>query len=115
MRIIAGRFRGRRLATPRNNRTRPALELMRGALFDMIEADLGNARVLDLFSGTGSLGLEALSRGARTVTFVERARSACTVLRENIRQLQATAQTDVWMVDALRLTRASLAAQARNT
>lgn len=103
MRIIRGRFGGRKLTTPRDQRTRPALEMLRGAIFDMLEADLPDARVLDVFAGTGSLGLEALSRGAASITFVERARAACDVLGRNIATLGVEDQTDVIRADATRL------------
>lgn len=111
MRIIAGEFKGRRLASPKNGGTRPALELLRGALFDILEGDLPGARVLDLFSGTGSLGLEAISRGAAHATFVERSRSASGVLGKNIRSLRLRQRTEVRTADVLRLPRGAFAAR----
>ena len=110
MRIVGGAFRNRRLASPRDGRTRPALEMLRGAIFDMLEADLPGARVLDLFAGTGSLGLEALSRGAAEATFVERARGACEVLRKNIATLGVEDRARVIQTDALALAEAALPA-----
>jgi 16S rRNA (guanine966-N2)-methyltransferase len=87
MKIIAGSLRGRRLVPVKGTQTRPALEKVRGALFDMLEPDLPGSAVLDLFAGTGSLGLEALSRGARRIVFVEKSRAAQQALSSNIDQL----------------------------
>ncbi|MBA2338363.1 MAG: 16S rRNA (guanine(966)-N(2))-methyltransferase RsmD [Acidimicrobiia bacterium] len=84
MRIIAGVARGRRLLGPRGGTTRPFPDRVKEALFSSLGDVVVDAVVLDLFAGTGSLGLEALSRGAGAVTFVERDRSALAVLRENI-------------------------------
>ncbi len=84
MRIIAGVAKGRRLNGPTGRATRPFLERAREAVFSSLGALVENAAVLDLFAGTGSLGLEAMSRGAATVTFVERDRNALAVLRRNI-------------------------------
>lgn len=86
-RIIAGVARGRRLRVPPGGRTRPTADRAREGLFSAIEArvvDLGNVRFCDLYAGSGAVGLEALSRGVAAVTFVESARPALTVLRDNI-------------------------------
>ncbi len=85
MRIIAGRARGRRLCAPRGAATRPTPERVREALFSILAGRGTDALVLDLFAGTGALGLEALSRGARQAVFVESQRSALTCLMQNIR------------------------------
>lgn len=85
-RIVAGLAGGRRLAVPRHG-TRPTTERVREALFSAVESAMGGlsgARVLDLFAGSGALGLEALSRGAATATFVESDRGALAVLAKNI-------------------------------
>jgi 16S rRNA (guanine966-N2)-methyltransferase len=84
MRIIAGRFRGRRLKAPPGHRVRPTSDSLRETLFNVLGASVEGARVLDAFAGTGALGLEALSRGAREATFVERDPAALRVLQENI-------------------------------
>lgn len=84
MRIIAGVAKGRRLAGPRGDATRPMTDRMRESLFSSISARVPDATVLDLFAGSGSIGLEALSRGAAAVTFVERDRRALEVLRANV-------------------------------
>jgi 16S rRNA (guanine(966)-N(2))-methyltransferase RsmD len=84
MRIVGGAFGGRRLEVPFDERTRPMLEKTRGAVFNILGGAVAGARVLDLYSGTGALGLEALSRGAAWARFVERDRVALRCLRENI-------------------------------
>ena len=71
MRIIAGAFRGRRLHAPKGNRIRPTIDRVREAVFNMIAGEVPGARVLDLFAGTGAMGLEALSRGAHFCFFVD--------------------------------------------
>lgn len=89
MRIIAGEWRGRQIAAPKGDAVRPTLDRVREAWMSMVHTDLPGARVLDLFSGSGALGLEALSRGAVTVDFVENDPTAFRVLRENIAALGA--------------------------
>ena len=84
MRIVAGAAKGRRLTAPSSDRIRPTADRVKEALFASLQPVLPGARVLDLYAGTGALGLEALSRGARSVTFVERDRAALDVLRRNI-------------------------------
>ncbi|MGN6373794.1 MAG: 16S rRNA (guanine(966)-N(2))-methyltransferase RsmD [Solirubrobacteraceae bacterium] len=86
MRVIAGRLGGRRLKAPRGRDTRPTSDRVREALFSML-ADVSGARVLDLFAGTGALGIEALSRGAAHVVFVERSPAALAALRANLADL----------------------------
>ncbi len=87
MRVIAGRLGGRRLMAPRGRvKTRPTSDRVREALFSML-GELDGAVVLDLFAGTGALGIEALSRGAERAVFVERDRAALQVLRGNLAQL----------------------------
>jgi 16S rRNA (guanine966-N2)-methyltransferase len=84
VRIIAGTAKGRRLVSPRGGATRPLTDRVREALFSSLGADVIGARVLDLYAGSGSVGLEALSRGAASVVFVERDRRALTALRTNV-------------------------------
>lgn len=84
MRIIAGSARGRRLTAPSGLATRPMTDRVRESLFSSIAAWIPDAAVLDLYAGTGAMGLEALSRGAAEVTFVERDREALGALRNNI-------------------------------
>jgi 16S rRNA (guanine966-N2)-methyltransferase len=101
MRVIAGRLGGRRLKAPRGRDTRPTTDRVREALFSML-ADVHGVRVLDLFAGTGALGIEALSRGAAHVVFVERSREALVALRANLAALRIGAeQAEVRPGDAL--------------
>src|SRR5688500_13031093 len=83
MRIVAGNFRGRRLAAPRGRDVRPTSDRVRAALFSIL-GDVEGASVLDLFAGTGAMGLEAVSRGAVHATFVEIDRQAMDVVRRNV-------------------------------
>ncbi|MEA2427200.1 MAG: rRNA (guanine966-N2)-methyltransferase [Thermoleophilaceae bacterium] len=84
MRVIAGEFRGRRLIAPPGTSTRPTSDRVREALFSIL-GDISGARVLDLFAGSGALGIEALSRGAEDAVFVESSRRAAEVIRANLR------------------------------
>jgi 16S rRNA (guanine966-N2)-methyltransferase len=99
MRVIAGEWRGRPLQAPRGDATRPTSDRVREALFSIL-GPLDGARVLDLFAGSGALGLEALSRGAQSVTFVDDAAPALKVVRANLQTLGAVAE--VRRGDALR-------------
>jgi 16S rRNA (guanine966-N2)-methyltransferase len=84
MRVIAGEAKGRTLVVPRGGATRAATDRIRETLFAILEPELPGARVLDLFAGAGTLGIEALSRGAARATFVERAADAVAALRRNL-------------------------------
>jgi 16S rRNA (guanine966-N2)-methyltransferase len=98
MRIVAGRWRGRPLATPAGQATRPTAERAREALFSMLVSRLGDFEglaVADLFAGSGALGLEALSRGAASCVFVENDRAAIAAIRSNIARLGAEAQAEL--------------------
>jgi 16S rRNA (guanine966-N2)-methyltransferase len=99
MRVVAGEFKGRRLHAPRGARTRPTADRVREALFSML-GDVSGARVLDLYAGSGALGIEALSRGAGSAVFVERDRQALAALQRNLDAVGAHA--DVRRQDALR-------------
>jgi 16S rRNA (guanine966-N2)-methyltransferase len=87
MRIIAGTYRSRRLDAPPGLSTRPTSDRLRETLFNVLAPRVGGAAFLDLYAGSGAVGLEALSRGAATVTFVERAPVALKILRRNLEQL----------------------------
>jgi 16S rRNA (guanine966-N2)-methyltransferase len=93
VRLIAGIFGGRFLTAPDNTRTHPMSERVRGALFNMI--DVEGRTVLDAFAGTGALGLEALSRGAKSVTFIERDRVAQKILAENVQTLDVSEKAQI--------------------
>lgn len=101
MRIIAGKLAGRHLAPLPDARVRPTAEHVRGALLDMLAPQLPKARVLDLFAGTGSLGLEALSRGAAWCDFVEFRPGALHALKANIALLRLKERTRVFKRDAI--------------
>jgi 16S rRNA (guanine966-N2)-methyltransferase len=84
MRIIAGAFRGRRLQSPKDNRIRPTADRVREAIFNIVADRVSGARVLDLFAGTGAMGLEALSRGAQFCLFVDQGAQALRLISANI-------------------------------
>ena len=100
MRVIAGHYGGRRLQAPPGEATRPTSYRVREALFSLLGERVEGARVLDLFAGTGALGIEALSRGAAEVTFVDSAPAAIRAVRANLEALDAIA--DVRRADARR-------------
>lgn len=102
MRIVAGAFRGRPLAVPKDPRVRPTADRVREAWMSIVQEALPGARVLDLFAGSGALGLEALSRGAATAEFVELNPPSLAALRQNIEALGVEAQVVVHRGDALR-------------
>ena len=102
MRIIAGEFGGRRISAPEGDTTRPMLDRVREAVFARVHERLEGARVLDLFAGSGSLGLEAISRGAAHVRFVERGSDALAVLAKNVAELGVKDRVRIWRGDALR-------------
>jgi 16S rRNA (guanine966-N2)-methyltransferase len=101
MRIVRGKFAGRDLVSPNDFRVRPTAEQVRAAMLDRLAAELKNARVLDLFAGTGALGLEALSRGAASADFVETRGSSLHALKANIALLRMRERTRVFKKDAL--------------
>ncbi|HVX88761.1 MAG TPA: RsmD family RNA methyltransferase [Gemmatimonadales bacterium] len=101
MRILAGKLAGRHLAPLGDPRVRPTAEHVRGALLDMLAPCLAKARVLDLFAGTGALGLEALSRGAATCDFVEFRPGSLHALKANIALLKVKERTRVFKRDAV--------------
>ena len=102
LRIVAGRWRGRRLWTLPGLQVRPTPDRVKETLYNVLQGRVAGARVLDLYSGSGNLGLEALSRGARHVVLVERDRAALAVLRRNVEALGAGCQIEVVRADALR-------------
>lgn len=102
MRIVAGLYKGRRLTRPSDSRVRVTTERVREALFSIISPKLPGAKVLDLFAGSGVLGLEALSRGAATVDFVELSNVCIKTVRANIKAVGVKEQTRVYRGDAMR-------------
>lgn len=101
MRIVGGKFAGWDLTSPNDFRVRPTAEHVRAALLDVVATEVKGARVLDLFAGTGALGLEALSRGAERADFVETRPSSLHALRANIAVLRVRERVRVFKRDAL--------------
>ena len=85
MRVISGKARGVRLKTPSGMETRPTADRVKEAMFSILQFELPGARVLDLFGGTGQLGIEAISRGAKEAVFVDQSPNACKLIQENLR------------------------------
>lgn len=111
MRIVAGEWRGRKLAAPKGETTRPTADRTRETLFNMLASRVGSfegLRVADLFAGSGALGLEALSRGAAHCLFVEQDRNALAAIRANIETLGARARADVRAASVMSLAPESL-------
>lgn len=105
MRIVAGKFRGRAIAAPAHEGLRPTSDRVRESVFNILAHgvpgfELGNARVIDLFAGTGALGLEALSRGAQFCLFVEDDADARALIRTNIETFGLTGETRIFRRDA---------------
>ena len=86
MRVITGKARGVQLKTPEGLQTRPTTDRVKEAMFSIIHFEIPGARVLDLFGGTGQLGIEALSRGAKSAVFVDSGEDACRLIRENLKR-----------------------------
>ncbi|WP_428688138.1 16S rRNA (guanine(966)-N(2))-methyltransferase RsmD [Roseibium sp.] len=107
MRIVAGRFKGAALAAPKSQSTRPTSDRLRETVFNILvhglDVDLDGARVLDLFAGTGALGFEAISRGARHCTFIEEGAEARGVIRRNMETLGLNGAAKIFRRDATRL------------
>ncbi|HEV8535170.1 MAG TPA: 16S rRNA (guanine(966)-N(2))-methyltransferase RsmD [Candidatus Limnocylindria bacterium] len=101
MRVIAGEAKGRTLVVPRGAGTRAATDRIRETLFAILEPELADARVLDLFAGAGTLGIEALSRGAVAATFVERGAEAVKALRRNLETTGFTGRASVISANVL--------------
>ena len=96
MRVIAGEARGRRLeALPGTEITRPTMDQVKEAMFSIVQFDLPGARVLDLYAGSGQLGIEALSRGAKSCLFVDRSAEALAVVKANCKTAGVDRQSDI--------------------
>ena len=101
MRVITGKARGVTLKTPDGMTTRPTTDRVKEALFSIIQFEIPSANVLDLFGGTGQLGIEALSRGAKSCTFVDAGEPACRLIRENLKRTRLEAEGKVVRSDYL--------------
>lgn len=100
MRVVAGSAKGRRLLAPDSPATRPIIDRVKTALFDILAPEMPDATVLDLFGGVGSVGIEALSRGAQRATFVEIEPGIVAILRENLRLTRLADRAEVVRGDA---------------
>ena len=101
MRVITGKARGVQLKTPEGMQTRPTADRVKEALFSIINFDIPGAKVLDLFGGTGQLGIEALSRGAASVVFVDAREDSCKLIRENLKRTKLEQDAKVIRSDYL--------------
>ncbi len=100
MRVITGTAKGHRLKVPKGTTVRPATDLVRGAIFSILENITGDwQQVLDLFSGSGALGIEALSRGAGWVDFVDHEPRCCAIIKENLEKTKLAAQAHIYCTD----------------
>jgi len=103
MRVIAGKAKGHRLKVPKGTPTRPATDLVRGAIFSILENMTGEwEQVLDLFSGSGAMGIEALSRGADWVDFVDREPKCCAIIKDNLEKTRFSEQAHIYCNGVLR-------------
>jgi len=102
MRIIAGEMRGRQLKTVEGMQTRPTSDKVKGAIFNILGDKVLDARVLDLFAGTGNLAIEALSRGSHDAVLVEKSRDAHHVIRKNIEQMGVSHKAKLLLLDAFK-------------
>lgn len=109
MRVIAGIAKGRKLKSPNTPDTRPILDRVKTALFDILVGDVVDARVLDLFAGAGQVGIEALSRGAASATFIELSPQVAQVVRENLALTRLEASAEVIRGDAFSFLRTARA------
>ena len=100
MRIIAGRYRGRKLKSPPSPQTRPTSDRLRETLFNILAPQIDGARFLDLCAGSGAVGIEALSRGAAHVMFVDRSRRMCALIEKNLYTLGVEDEVEVVLAEA---------------
>ena len=101
MRVVSGKARGIVLKTPDGLKTRPTTDRVKEAMFSIIQFDIPGARVLDLFGGTGQLGIEALSRGAKSATFIDHQESACRLIAENLKRTKLDSYAKIIRMDYL--------------
>ncbi len=101
MRVITGKARGVQLKTPEGMQTRPTTDRVKEALFSIIQFEISGAKVLDLFGGTGQLGIEALSRGAKKAVFVDAQEKACKLIKENLTRTKLSQDAQVVRSDYL--------------
>ncbi len=97
MRIISGKYRGRKLFSPVNDKIRPTTDRIKETIFNVIQFRIANKRVLDLFAGTGAFGSEALSRGSQEVVFADNSAEAVSLVKQNLKKIDTDCQ--VWLAD----------------
>src|SRR5207248_389774 len=102
MRVVTGEAKGRKLKAPKTAGTRPIIDRVKTALFDILSTRVEDARFLDLFAGTGSVGIEALSRGAASATFIEMSHSVLKLVRENLKITFSDERTETNHADAFK-------------
>ena len=107
MRIITGKAKGIALKTPKGDATRPTAERVKEAVFSMLQFDIEDRAVLDLFAGSGQMGLEALSRGALKATFIDKSKDAIKLITENLEKTKLTESATVFQCDYLEFIRRS--------
>lgn len=102
MRVISGIYRGRKITGPKGEQFRPTLDRVKESIFNVLSADVMNSGVLDLFCGSGSLGIEALSRGARHATFVDKDKQVLSIARANVESLGIGQMSSFVLMDAFK-------------
>jgi 16S rRNA (guanine966-N2)-methyltransferase len=105
MRVISGKAKGRRLVAHKGQAVRPTADRVKESLFNILPRDFCRMKVLDLFAGTGNLGIEALSRGAEKAILVDASERSAAVIRENLRRLEFSDHAEVWVLPAARALR----------
>jgi len=102
MRIIAGKFKGRKIIQPMLGTVRPTKDRIRESVFNIIAGEIAGTEVLDLFAGSGAYGIEALSRGASRAVFVEKSNKCCGIIKKNLQLFSIEAQTEVQTIDTFK-------------
>jgi 16S rRNA (guanine966-N2)-methyltransferase len=115
MRVVTGEAKGRKLKAPKTSGTRPIIDRVKTALFDILSTSVEDARFLDLFAGTGSVGIEALSRGAASATFIEMSHSVLKLVRENLRITGLADRAETLHADAFKFLQANAQQSEDNT
>ena len=100
MRVIGGMHKGRKIKSLKGKNTRPTADIVREALFDILGGKIAGSRFLDLFAGTGAVGIEALSRGSESAIFVEKSLEACLIIKQNLENLALTEKSRIIRDDA---------------
>ena len=101
MRVITGSARGAKLKAPKGMQTRPTADRIKESLFNILQTKVINAQVLDIFAGSGALGLEALSRGAKSAVFIDKSNDSIKIIKDNAQHTHLAENIDIWHGDAL--------------